>query len=499
MRNWIIATSVLAAAVAVAAALAVVERGGARCRPSSSTLQATWIDTRGTGVLSCGPGEPFIRHVELAPASPALSTLALFGQITDAHVTDAESPARVPFLDRLGPPFTSAFRPQETLTTQVLAASVRSLNRLPLQAVIVTGDLIDNDQQNELEEALAVLNGGRVDPAGGGSRSYQGVQSAANPDPYYYRPDVDPPQLRGLLVEARRPFDSPGLRAPWFPVAGNHDLLVQGNLAATPATERIATGGRALTGFNAQARRLARSERLSGRIVARLLAGRLPGPTTAVTPNPMRREPAATEVLARLRSASGHGDTGPLLDYSFAIASGVRGVVLDTIRRSLGASGVVRASQVRWLKEQLARAGRDWVIVFTHTPLTSADGGQEALAALDRDRRVVAVVNGDTHRNSIAPRRTAQGGYWLIGTSSLADYPQQTRVFQLSRTVDGGVVLATWMLNSDPSAPLAAVSRALAYLDVQGGRPSLLSGKRQDRNALLYLNPPAARGRPAAP
>jgi hypothetical protein len=49
------------------------------------------------------------------------------------------------------------------------------------------------------------------------------------------------------------------------------------------------------------------------------------------------------------------------------------------------------------------------------------------------------------------------------------------------------------MLNTDPSVPLAAVSRELAYLDFQGGRTSGLAGSRLDRNALLYVNPPAGR------
>ncbi len=450
--------------------------------PPGSTRVATLVDGDGDGVLERGPGEPLRDRSELGGGGRPIATLATFAQITDAHVRDEESPARVPFLDRLGGAFSPVFRPQEALTAQVLAAAVRSLNRLHPQAVAVTGDLADNAQANELDAARTVLTGGSVHPDSGAA-GYAGVQETDNPDPFYYRPDNDPPRHPGLLDAAQRAFDAPGLETPWYPVLGNHDLLAQGEAPPTPAIQAVATGHRLVESLDPGVRPNAHTNAEAA--VAAVLASRLPERTRTVPSDPARHLLSPAETLRRLGR---RGRDGGRLDYTFDIGASVRGIVLDVVDRAGGERGLVTRAQVDWLRAELRRAGRRYVVVLSHQPLTRSEGGEAALSALDAAPRVVAAIAGHRHRNSITPRRS--GPYWLVETASLVDFPQQARFFRLVRTAGGGVALDTWMVDHD-GAGLAAVSRELAYLDAQGGRPRGFAGRPEDRDARLWLPPPS--------
>lgn len=474
---------------ALLAALAVLVGtagcGGAEPVAPGPSTAVTYRDPDGDAVLERGPGEPLADRTELAPRAALGRPLALFAQLTDVHVLDEESPARLPVLDRLGAPFESSFRPQEALTAQVFAAMVRSLNELRPQAVAMTGDLVDNAQANELDQALAVLRGGRVDPASG-RRSYDGPQAASGADPLFYRPDVDAPRFPGLLARAQRPLLSPGLRAPWHPLVGNHDVLAQGVARPTPRIDAVARGDRTLTELDEKIDVPRDEARLSPEVVDRVLSGGLPGRTERVPADPDRRLLAASEVARRLRAASGRGGSGPRLDAAYDIGANLRAINLDVVSREGGSRGRVAAGQEAFLRRELRRAGRRWVVVFSHNALLSSAGGEALLSQLDRHPRVAAVVSGNSHRNRIAPRRTPGGGYWLVSTSSLIDYPQQSRAFRLVETAGGGAALETWMVDH-AGDPLAEVSRQLAYVDAQGGRPERAAGSRADRNVRLFL------------
>jgi 3',5'-cyclic AMP phosphodiesterase CpdA len=476
-------------ALALCFVLALLLAGCGSSKParpsSSSTLQATWRDPDGDGFLQRGAGEPLRDRTDLARAARPGRTLATLAVLTDVHVRDEESPARVPFLDRLGGSFSSTFRPQDALSSQVLDAAVRAVDAQRPNAVLVTGDLIDNAQANELALARTVLDGGTARPDSG-APGYDGVQAAADPDPAYYRPDVDPPRHEGLLDAAQRAFHAPGLRAPWYPTPGNHDLLLAGEIARTPSTEAVAVGDQRLVRPDASLDVPRSEDALTPQLVDSVLSGGLPSTTARTAPDPGRRELTPGEAVAGLRSASGHGGTGPRMDYGFDAGRDVRVIVLDTVRRDVGSGGVLAPDQVRWLSGELARAGDRRVLVVSHQPLTKVDGGAAALALLDRDRHVVAVLAGDSHHNRIRARRTPAGGYWLIQTGALADYPQQARMLRVRAAPGGGTIIDTWMLDTAPD-PLADTARELAYLDAQGGRPQHDAGTRLDRNVRLFV------------
>ncbi|MBV9606373.1 MAG: metallophosphoesterase, partial [Solirubrobacterales bacterium] len=377
--------------------------GGAGATLTGSTEVSTWADPAGTGTLRPGPGEPLIARTELGPARPAERVIATLVHLTDAHVLDASSPARVPFLDRLGDPFESTFRPQETLTAQVLTGVCRAVRALGPDAVIQGGDLIDNDQLNELRWALAALRGGLVRTG-----PYYGVQLASDPDPFYYRPDLDAPQHPGLLADAGRAFVGPGVRGPVYPVLGDHDILVAGELAPTDTTRALALGEQALWELPTGLSLPPGTELTSGGspdgpplpgLVDHFLAAALAGPKVRVPSDPRRRQLSPAEATELLRAG-----TRGSLDYVADVGRNLRLIVLDLARRAGGSGGLVRPDQPGWLASQLRELGERWAIIVSHQPLTSAEGGDQLLGLLDAHPRVLAVLAGHTHRNSIEPR-----------------------------------------------------------------------------------------------
>jgi hypothetical protein len=72
---------------ACAAVLAVVLARGGSAAPGETPKQ-TFRDRNGDGVLERAGGEPPVDRTELAPRSRVAQRLALFAQLTDAHVVD---------------------------------------------------------------------------------------------------------------------------------------------------------------------------------------------------------------------------------------------------------------------------------------------------------------------------------------------------------------------------------------------------------------------------
>ena len=129
-------------ALAAAVAMALLTAGcvGASAdpapQPSGSTRISTSVDPDGDGTLQRGPGRAVAQPQRAGAGVAATQRLVTFAQLADAHVTDEKSPARVEMLDRLGPPFTSAFLPQEALTPFVLAIPVKIARPTPNRNLI---------------------------------------------------------------------------------------------------------------------------------------------------------------------------------------------------------------------------------------------------------------------------------------------------------------------------------------------------------------------------
>ena len=279
-----------------AAAATTVQRTIQDCRESDNLLEFAFGEEHlrfGQEPASADPCSREFGAGERLQLGPGASIVNLL-QLSDFQIVDEESPVRVEWLDatqRVGQlqPFSAAYRPQESLTTQTTEAMVRQARNAVspvtgkrLDLTILTGDNADSQQYNETRWFIDILDGttgssAAIDPDSGipgpdpyGAPAapacdatpgsvYDGVRDSGDrttfPDFGYYEPDsstgeredgdgytpsrednlretgrdVTVRDFRGLFEAANERFEALGLGMPWYSAFGNHDALIQGN------------------------------------------------------------------------------------------------------------------------------------------------------------------------------------------------------------------------------------------------------------------------------
>jgi len=410
---------------------------------------------------------PPVRH-DQPPADG--EPVAAFWHLTDPHICDAESPARLEYLDRYGDadsPFAEelgevgTYRPHEILTVPLLSALLTQLRATPLTpvtgtpatAVILTGDGIDNGQANEWSWLLAALAGGPVAAASGNAAASEWVGAHGVPfDERYWHPDGGPdlprirygyPSVPGLVEAARGVLHSPGSPLPVHLLPGNHDLLLQGTVPFDDDCARLAVGGERIVGLPVGAAPL-------------LTAAAIPecGPARYVHDRTSPR----IAVTADARRSLGRPDVAG--DRVVPLA-GLTLVILDTVNPHGGWNGSLTTSQLRWCEAVLTDTAAEDVIIVTHHPTpamtnTYAPGdaesrvpGEELRAVLGRHPHVIAHLAGHVHRHAAVCHQRPTGGagasrvglpvgWWELTTASLIDWPQQVRLLEVVRERVGG-------------------------------------------------------------
>lgn len=391
--------------------------------------------------------------------------------ISDTHICDAQSPARVEYLDRYADPHHPAssflgtlvgtYRAHEILTTQVLESMVQSANMVDhaplsgsfIDAVLVTGDLTDNAQINELNWAATLLSGGILTPDSGSPDSWEGPGGSFY-SPFFWNPHGTPagekedfprylygyPTIPELLHAVRAPFIATGLTHEYLMVHGNHDALLQGTVAPDSLLRKIAISDEKIF-------QLSDEEALQSlQKVTEVGPARYPEPLTATSQKiaPDLDRDFVDELLWQKKfELPSHLSSEKPIRYWSKDFDNLTLIALDTVNPFGGWQGSIDQEQFIWLKDQIDKNSLRYVVITSHHPVqTLVNGysteteprvlGDEIKRLLIEKPNVIAWICGHNHRNKIEYfGASPEKGFWQIETASLIDWPQQGRIIEI--------------------------------------------------------------------
>ena len=435
--------------------------------PTSHTFFKTQPNRLGWRQLEIQPRNEGRTSISPLIRKPLLSLIHL----SDTHICDAQSPARVEYLDRYADPHHPAssmlgtlvgtYRAQEILTAQVLESMVQSANMIDhaplsgafIDAVLVTGDLTDNAQVNELNWAATLLTGGLLTPDSGTPDKWEGAGGDYY-SPFFWNPHGTPqgekedfprylygyPTIPELLHAVRAPFIATGLTHEPLLVHGNHDALLQGTVAPDALLRKIATSDEKIF-------QLSDEEALHAlQKVTEIGPAQYPEPLTAVSkkiaPDSDRNFLEELSWQKRFELPNHHSTDQPIRYWSKDFDN-VTLIALDTVNPYGGWQGSLDQKQFTWLKETIQAKSDSYVVITSHHPTQSIINGyttdsesrvlgEEIKRYLMEQPNVIAWICGHNHRNKIeyiGP--TPEKGFWQIETASLIDWPQQGRVIEI--------------------------------------------------------------------
>jgi metallophosphoesterase (TIGR03768 family) len=443
-------------------------------------------------------------YTPLASNRPA--TLLRFFTITDIHITDKESPSQLIYLQLLNQygfeaGVTSVYSPVMMYTTHVLDAAIQTVNALhqmnPIDFGISLGDTCNSTQYNELRWYIDVIDGQVIHPSSGAhagedSIDYQKPFKAAGLDPsipwyqaignhdHFWLGSVPPDGKDGNDPSLRQSCTSDQVIAMSNLLFRANDIYVYKDPVetkyymgvidgATPNGEIIKYGQ--VENFSTPPRVVADQDRYS-----------------------LTKAEWVEEYFNTSTEPFGHGfglvpagQESGFACYSFVPKADIpiKVIVLDDTQREddqstgIHGHGFLDEARWQWLKAELAD-GDDQdqlMIIAAHVPIGVQKAGTfmewfdnsanpdapqnavdlpELLEELHRHPNLLMWIAGHRHFNAVKafespdPVNAPENGFWQVETSSLHDFPQQLRMFDIKLNSDYTISIVT--TNVDPAA-----------------------------------------------